>query len=121
MGPSPACRTVAGAPGNAWSCCCRVIWHSRYVRPCCQTGASSGIGKATAFGFAREGANVALLARRREILKEVASAIETRLARRIELNVEREIYRLRRTGSFDADPDVAFDYVLAGLATLKLR
>jgi NAD(P)-dependent dehydrogenase (short-subunit alcohol dehydrogenase family) len=40
------------------------------------TGASSGIGKATAFGFAREGANVALLARRQEILKEVVSAIE---------------------------------------------
>ena len=40
------------------------------------TGASSGIGKATALGFAREGARVTLLARREEILKELVSAIE---------------------------------------------
>lgn len=40
------------------------------------TGASSGIGKATAFGFAREGASIAVLARRKQILDEVVSTIE---------------------------------------------
>jgi NAD(P)-dependent dehydrogenase (short-subunit alcohol dehydrogenase family) len=40
------------------------------------TGASSGIGRETALEFAREGAHVAVSARRREKLEEVASAIE---------------------------------------------
>ena len=39
------------------------------------TGASSGIGEATAILFAREGARVALLGRREEVLQEVASRI----------------------------------------------
>ena len=39
------------------------------------TGAGTGIGKAGALMFAREGANVALLGRRRDKLEEVAAAI----------------------------------------------
>ena len=42
------------------------------------TGASSGFGKAIALACAREGANVALLARREERLKEVAAQIEAK-------------------------------------------
>lgn len=39
------------------------------------TGASSGIGKACAFKFAREGASVALVARRADTLAEIVDAI----------------------------------------------
>lgn len=41
------------------------------------TGASSGIGAACARAFAREGARVALVARRRERLRAVAHEIES--------------------------------------------
>src|SRR5689334_3348426 len=41
------------------------------------TGAGTGIGKAGALMFAREGASVALLGRRRDKLEEVASTIAT--------------------------------------------
>ncbi|MGC5010856.1 SDR family oxidoreductase [Streptosporangium sp. DT93] len=40
------------------------------------TGASSGIGRATALAFAAEGASVVLAARREEVLKEVAGECE---------------------------------------------
>lgn len=42
------------------------------------TGGSHGIGRATALTLAREGARVALAARRRAALEEVATAIEAR-------------------------------------------
>ncbi len=42
------------------------------------TGASSGIGRAVALGYAAEGAAVALVARRERLLKDVASEIERR-------------------------------------------
>lgn len=45
------------------------------------TGASSGIGAATAHGLAAEGATVALLARRRERLEEIAGEIRAGGAR----------------------------------------
>lgn len=41
------------------------------------TGASSGMGKATALEFAREGATVALVARRADALKEVAAQVNS--------------------------------------------
>lgn len=41
------------------------------------TGAGTGIGRATAMMFARDGASVALIGRRREPLEEVAREVET--------------------------------------------
>jgi NADP-dependent 3-hydroxy acid dehydrogenase YdfG len=41
------------------------------------TGASAGIGEATAHALAREGADVALAARRRERLEEIADRLQT--------------------------------------------
>lgn len=47
------------------------------------TGASSGIGRATAHAFAREGANVVLSARREEMLREAADECRSLGARAI--------------------------------------
>lgn len=48
------------------------------------TGASSGIGKACAYAFANEGANIIICARREEKLKDIAEDILTKL----KVNVE---------------------------------
>lgn len=66
------------------------------------TGASTGIGQSIAKAFAKEGAKVALAARRREPLEAVAQAIEqaggTALAVPTDVTVEEEVLNLfRRT------------------------
>ncbi|MFQ5791272.1 MAG: SDR family NAD(P)-dependent oxidoreductase [Acidobacteriota bacterium] len=56
------------------------------------TGASSGIGRATALALAREGAKVAVLARRQALLEELVSTIEAEggVARTVVADVTRE-------------------------------
>lgn len=44
------------------------------------TGASSGIGKATAYAFAKNGANVIITARRKNLIDEIAEDIRTKFA-----------------------------------------
>jgi NADP-dependent 3-hydroxy acid dehydrogenase YdfG len=52
------------------------------------TGASSGLGRASALALARAGANVALLARRKEELANVAAEVEAFSARALVLAVD---------------------------------
>ena len=62
------------------------------------TGASSGIGKGTALGFAKAGASVALAARRRELLEEIAQQCEAAGGRAIavqtDVSVKEEVEQL---------------------------
>jgi NAD(P)-dependent dehydrogenase (short-subunit alcohol dehydrogenase family) len=55
-----------------------MVWLDAYFRGkgVVVTGASSGIGRATALAFGKAGARVALLARRRGLLEELADEIE---------------------------------------------
>ena len=52
------------------------------------TGASSGIGRAAALAFAREGANLALIARRSNALQELAAECAAKGVRAIALPVD---------------------------------
>src|ERR1700761_2297326 len=52
------------------------------------TGASAGLGRATALEFARQGANVALIARHRPALEAVQSEIEALGARALVLPLD---------------------------------
>jgi NAD(P)-dependent dehydrogenase (short-subunit alcohol dehydrogenase family) len=52
------------------------------------TGATSGIGRATALGLAREGARVAVVGRRREGLSEVAEQIRARGGEALEVRAD---------------------------------
>ena len=52
------------------------------------TGASSGIGRETALAFGRAGARVALLARRRKLLEELAAAIRASGGKALALPVD---------------------------------
>ncbi|MGB3205437.1 MAG: SDR family oxidoreductase [Crinalium sp.] len=92
------------------------------------TGASSGIGKATAQQFCREGARVAICARRGELLEKVAREIEAEtgveaLAIRADItqagDIERAIYQtVERFGGLDilvtnsgGPPSCTFDQI----------
>ena len=74
------------------------------------TGASSGIGRASALRFAREGANVALVARNRERLSAVAEEVRA-------LGVRAEIYQADTSQA----PEIyaAVDAALADFGSLR--
>jgi len=52
------------------------------------TGASSGIGEDVAFGFARQGARVALLARRKSMLEDLAGRINAKGGRALAISCD---------------------------------
>jgi NADP-dependent 3-hydroxy acid dehydrogenase YdfG len=69
----PAERNFGGKPAEATT----QIMESLKDQIAVVTGASSGIGKAIALSVAQQGAEVCLVARRRELLEDVAKKIQT--------------------------------------------
>ena len=66
------------------------------------TGGSKGIGKASALGLAREGADVAICARGQELLERVAAEIAQQTGQRVlpivaDMNQEEEAQRFVQT------------------------
>src|SRR5262249_22254430 len=73
-------------PEKAWECGRSAVWLTYRHRPAagcmsfagkvvCITGASSGIGRALAAAFARQGARVGVLARREDRLRQLCEEI----------------------------------------------
>lgn len=66
---------------------------------CIITGASSGIGRASAIALAGEGVNLVLTARREERLKEVCAGCEKKGVRRVIASLDYNKQKKRETES----------------------
>ncbi len=102
-------RGFASLPRRPWRCADATLRASPARRPAVVTGASSGIGAATALALAAAGHPVVLGARRVDRCEEIAAKIRgrRRRGRRAALDLRRPRLdrRVRRRGRGDARPD----------------